>query len=311
MVVSAIAAVFLMLYYVSGILCGFYNALYKLSFDSLWRYILPIASIIIASEVIRYVALSVDSKAIYVLTYVTCVLSDLALQNGFVYFDNVNGFMEFVGLTLFPALTTNILLNYTAKSYGFFPGMAYRGILALYPYFIPIIPSTPEILPSFVMLVTPILIRNFIKGLFGKRRPSAKQKKNKWAPLVTAFVTVWVIMFVMLISCQFRYGIIVIGTGSMTGEINRGDAVVYESYEDHDVQEEDIIVFKKDEYTRIVHRVVAIESVRGETRYITKGDANAQVDFGYVTEDQIVGIVKFKVLYIGYPSLWLKDIFSD
>ena len=128
---------------------------------------------------------------------------------------------------------------------------------------------------------------------------------------VSAVAFVFALLFVMLVSCQFRYGMIVIGTGSMEDELHRGDAVVYEAYEYGDVQENDVIIFQKDEQTRIVHRVIAMESINGQKRYITKGDANALEDPGYVTDAQIVGVVRFKILYVGYPSLWLKDIFYN
>lgn len=309
---AVFAAVFLMIYYVSGLFCGFYQALYPLSLTSFGRFILPILVIILASEMIRYVALAVDSKAVYLLTYAVGVLSELAIRNGFLYINNVYGLMDFVGLTLLPALTANVLLNYTSKHYGYLPGMTYRAVLSLYSYVLPAIPATPDILPAFVLLLLPLFILLFIKALFAKRTPMAARarKKNKWA---VATGTVWVALlaaFVMLISCQFHYGMIVIGSGSMADELHRGDAVVYEAYEGEPVQENDIIIFQKDMQTRVVHRVVAIESVQGQTRYITKGDANDVVDSGYVTEDQIVGIVRLKVLYVGYPSLWLREIWK-
>ena len=36
---------------------------------------------------------------------------------------------------------------------------------------------------------------------------------------------------IMLISCQFTYGIMVIGSKSMTGTLNKGDAIIFEKYE--------------------------------------------------------------------------------
>jgi hypothetical protein len=53
-----------------------------------------------------------------------------------------------------------------------------------------------------------------------------------------------------------------------------------------------------------------IKVIDGEIRYYTKGDANESMDAGYVTKSQIVGVTHFRILYIGYPTLWLRDIFS-
>lgn len=311
LIITVSAAVFLMIYYISGLFCGFEQALHRLSVTTLWKHIAPICVIIVSSEIIRYTALAEGGKTKYLLVYLIGVLSEITIQNEFLYFDNVNRFMEFVGLTLFPALTVNLLLNYTAKSYGFFPGIIYRAVMVLYPYFLPITPLTPNILPAFILLLLPLLLRAFLRGLFEKKRPMAKLKKNAWMLVVSIILIIISLLFVMLVSCQFRYGIIVIGSGSMADEINTGDAVIYEAYENDEIQKNDIIIFEKDAYSRTVHRVIETIDMNGQTRYITKGDANEEADYGYVTEEQIVGVVKFKIPYIGYPSIWLKDIFND
>jgi signal peptidase len=113
----------------------------------------------------------------------------------------------------------------------------------------------------------------------------------------------------MLISGEFRYRAIVIATESMTGEINKGDAIVYEEYGEQYVEEQDVLVFLKNG-NRIVHRVVSIERVNGENRYYTKGDANDAMDAGYITDADIEGIVLFKMPYVGNASLWLRDAFK-
>ena len=117
------------------------------------------------------------------------------------------------------------------------------------------------------------------------------------------------VSIVMLISCQFRYGILVIATESMTGEVDKGDAVVYEQYKNQIIEEGDIIVFKVND-SLVVHRVVEIERVNNINRYYTKGDANSFIDVGYITDSNIVGVTHFKIKYIGYPSLWIRSLFD-
>jgi signal peptidase len=122
-------------------------------------------------------------------------------------------------------------------------------------------------------------------------------------------MAILMISFVMLISCQFRYRLLVIATGSMEGEINKGDAVIYEEYGDKYVKEQDVIVFRQRD-RRIVHRVVAIERIDGVTRYYTKGDANEDPDAGYITDADIEGIVLFKIAYFGQATVLLKEAFQ-
>ena len=59
----------------------------------------------------------------------------------------------------------------------------------------------------------------------------------------------------------------------------------------------------------VVHRVVDIQVINGITRYITKGDANEDVDAGYVVDSEIVGLINHRLPFFGYPSLWLRNLF--
>ena len=124
-----------------------------------------------------------------------------------------------------------------------------------------------------------------------------------------AVVACLMISVVMLISCKFRFGALVIGSESMTGELNVGDTVIYERYDGEIIEEGQVIVFEKDKVA-VIHRVVGIERINGVTRYYTKGDANDGLDTGYRTSSDIIGITKFKVSYIGYPTLWLRSLFE-
>ena len=50
--------------------------------------------------------------------------------------------------------------------------------------------------------------------------------------------------------------------------------------------------------------------VRFQFAYITKGDNNNAEDVGEVTPDQIKGVVVYSVPKIGYPSVWLYELFQ-
>ena len=111
----------------------------------------------------------------------------------------------------------------------------------------------------------------------------------------------------MLISCQFRFGAIVIATESMTGEINKGDMIIYEAYKGQQIEEGQVIVFLHND-NQIIHRVARIETVGNETRYYTKGDANSAEDSGYRTDADIIGLTDVKIAFVGYPTLWLREL---
>ena len=83
--------------------------------------------------------------------------------------------------------------------------------------------------------------------------------------------------------------------------------LIHKRYENQNIKEGQVIVFKKND-SLIVHRVVRIENINGEVRYFTRGDANPSDDAGYRIDSEIVGLTDIKVAYIGYPTLWLREL---
>lgn len=310
LIMAVIAAVYLTLYYLTGTKFGFTWFIYRFSLANFAKFILPITIIIVAIEVIRSVLLAQKSKAVDVLAYIACVATEIIINMGVTGRMTHGKLMDIVAMTLFPAITANLLYHYLSRRHGMYPNIAFRLITTLYAYVIPVYPSTPDALVALAKMLIPLIIYLFISALYEKKRKYAvKQNKGKWRYVTAGALVVIMISIVMLISCQFRYATLVIATESMTGEINKGDAVVYEQYDEQIVKEGDVVVFNKDG-KRIVHRVVDIQRIDGRNRYFTKGDANDSWDSGYITEANIEGVVLFKVSYIGYPTILIRDIFK-
>ena len=93
----------------------------------------------------------------------------------------------------------------------------------------------------------------------------------------------------------FGYTLLEVLTGSMSGTIEIGDGVIVKVT--LDIQEEDIIVYKK-ENNLITHRLVEME----ENNLITKGDAN-NVQDEPITKDMVIGKVIFVIHNIRF---WKK-----
>ena len=113
----------------------------------------------------------------------------------------------------------------------------------------------------------------------------------------------------MLISQQFQYKLLIIVTDSMSGSIDKGDAIIYEDYDGQTIEVGDVIVFTRDE-NKIIHRVVDIKKINGVYRYYTKGDANEGMDSGYITDASVIGVINLKIKYIGYPTIWIRSLFE-
>lgn len=221
--------------------------------------------------------------------------------------------MDILAGALFPALISNLLYNYLAKRYGMYPNMVFRLIITLHAYILPISSGVSDSLVNFCRLLIPIAIYLFIDSLFEKKRKYALGNRSRFYRVMSGTLTVIIIVLmcgtVMLISNQFYYGAYVIATDSMTGELNKGDIAIYESYEDQLIREGQVIIFEEGS-SKIVHRVVDIKIINGNSRYYTKGDANEDFDAGYLTDSDIVGLVNVKLPYLGYPTIWVRSLFK-
>ena len=188
--------------------------------------------------------------------------------------------------------------------------MGYRLITTLYPYIIPITPDIYDYFKAIMQILYPYIIYVIIDITFRKNVHAVK-KPNKVREILSYTVfMIAVVSISMLISGKFKYSILVIGSGSMSGTINKGDAIIYESYKKQSLKEGDIIVFKKDNI-QVIHRIVDIKKINNQVRYYTKGDNNVSMDEEYRTNSDIVGIYKFRIPGIVYPTINLKERFSN
>lgn len=299
-----------MMYYLSGIKFGFKNSLYPYSTKVLLEYVLPYVVIIVCSEIVRYVFLAQNNRQVNIITFISFVLVDFLMAYNIFSINSLNSFMDAVGMTLFPSITANILYCYLSKNFGAIPNVIFKLGTTLYIYIISFVPSTPDSLVALFKLLLPLLIFSFIKMLYQKKQNVVLYKQSKYCNIIFITTVILMVLFVMLFSNQFKFGAIVIATDSMKDEISSGDVIVYERIDADDILAVgQIIVFEKDE-TLIIHRIVNIEFIDGELRYYTKGDNNEEEDNGYIKRENIIGYTDFKISYVGYPTLWLHEIFK-
>lgn len=103
----------------------------------------------------------------------------------------------------------------------------------------------------------------------------------------------------------------VVLSGSMSGEadghIEVGDLVFVGKAEPAELKTGDVIAFMEGEVV-VTHRIVKIETGEdGELQFITKGDANNAIDLRPVTEEQLVGIYRFRIPKVGDFALFLQE----
>ena len=166
-----------------------------------------------------------------------------------------------------------------------------------------------EYLTSVIGILLPTLVYMYsARTLDIKLEESQPVKESKTFRFGDIPMVLFIIVLVGLISGKFTYSIIGIGSESMTPTIDKGDAVIYKSITDEsDLNVGDIIVFKNGSKI-IIHRLIEIKEDENKNYYITKGDANNSKDNINLTIEDIKGKVLFKIKYLAYPNLWLKEI---
>ena len=74
-----------------------------------------------------------------------------------------------------------------------------------------------------------------------------------------------------------------------------------------DIKVGDILEYKREDRV-ITHRVVKIIGDAPDKTYTAKGDNNQSNDPWPIARSQIVGVVKARVPYIGYPSVVINEL---
>ncbi len=303
------AAVALMLVYLTGLRFGFAKTL--LHPRLLWQQILPWTLVIISTEFLRRLMLEQKNRPAAVLSLIAMIIAECVMLSNGSIFGRHSSFMNFVGMVLLPAVTTNLLCHFISTRYGFLPNILYRLVVTLYSSVLPVVPSVPTAMMAFAKIMLPLCALVFIHTLYSRRKFAISRRKLSVRAVTVGALVVLMTLSMMLISCRFHYGIIVVATDSMTGTVNRGDTVVFESHDPDEVlQKGQVAVFQKDGVT-VIHRIVDVQYINGELRYYTKGDANDSNDNGFIKSENIVGTAEFIIQYIGYPTLWLRALLNQ
>ena len=114
-----------------------------------------------------------------------------------------------------------------------------------------------------------------------------------------------------IVGC-FKYQPIAVLSNSMKDYYSRGDIVIVEKISTDDIEnikEKDILYYRYgDKY--ITHRVYDIKEKEGKLIFFTKGDNNNDVDPWVVNEEDIHGVVRMKIKYLGWPTVWVYELLS-
>ena len=308
-----IIVVFFAISYAAGLVVGFLKNAYSLNFASIIDNTFAPIVIIICTELFRYVLISgnKNNKIMTVLTTVVVILFELALNVKGIDPSDLTGTFKTTTALILPIISKNLVLSYLSYKVGFKPGLAYRLIMDIYVYIMPIIPDLGDYLNSMIGIGLPFILYIYTSRALNEYYNGIEREYRKETFKIADIpVVAFIVVLVCLVSGFFPYYLIGVGSGSMYPKIKKGDAVIIHKIKSaKELKVGQVIAFKSGNKV-YVHRLIQIEKKDNKVYYRTKGDANNTPDYMDLTIKDVKGIVKFDVAYIAYPSVYLSEFMS-
>lgn len=308
--------IFLILYYLFGIIIGYAESNNYLTLYGLTIFIIPTILKIVFKEHLRNSLLtkSGNNKFLIIYTFLLFIMIDILPSLSMLKMNGHDIFI-YIALVLLPSITVNIFATYINIKVGYMPVIIYLLILSLYQYIVPIVPDPNEYLKAIIDFVLPILILFIVRKNINKYSDEDEEidrNYNKPTIVISIIPIILVIIIVYFISGYFKYYALAIASGSMHPVFDRGSIVIIEQvndkYDNYNKLNEGEIIAYRTEKAIIVHRLIRIVNTGDELFYYTKGDANSDEDDFLIKKENIIGIVRFKIPYIGYPTVWFSEI---
>lgn len=312
--------IFLLMYYFItyflGLFSGFVKSSYSLSFINIIKNTFPVIALILISELMRYVLFNKTKRNLPCLI-IGCLLFVMVDVNTMVHIYDVKtalGITKMICLVVFPSITKNIFLTYLTMKVGYKNGIIYRLITEISTYLLPIFPDFGEYINVLLKTVLPIAIMARLNNMFNyySVRKIRDSRYNSRKLILYSVITFALLTIVLLTSGLFTYQALTIGSGSMSPAIEKGDVIILKGMKNEEarkIKNGDVLVYNHDNKI-IVHRVIK-KSNNGETiSFKTKGDYNNAKDSWTVKQEDVIGIVKFRIRWVGMPTVALNELLN-
>ena len=301
--------------YILGYFVGFNRNVYSREIIMIFKNTFPVIMFIILSEYLRYNInfRARDNKLLLFISFLAFVLitntltfNDLAKTG----YSDAMVVVKQLGLFILPSITTNILLTFMSMKVGYKSNIIYRLLTEIPLYILPIFPNFGDYLEAVLRLSLPIVFYIWLYRYLEKKKSKKKvyAEKRRVFTLFRFNVGLLCVILVYFISGLFKYQALVIATGSMKPSIGIGDVVIVNKKDwekQNSLRPGEVLAYRKDNMV-ICHRIIQVVRSGQEVFYVTKGDNNEVADTLMVKRSQIVGIVKYKVRYVGYPTVLLN-----
>lgn len=314
--VTQVVLVYLMITFVLmyglGLLTGFLKNAYSMSTVNLLNNVCAPILIILLIEMFRYTVVwaNRDNKRVIVLYTLVITIFELAISIRTIPLNDLEALFRLSATVIIPVIIKNAVMSYLCYHVGYKVPLLYRLVMDVYTFIVPIVPNYGEYLQSLFLITLPLVIYINAFTLIDERNQKVEHIFTK--SNFTVFdipAAVLILVLACLISGFFPHYMIGVGSESMSPKINKGDAVIIEKLKKTDkIKKGDVVAYQKDKKL-IIHRIKEVTKQNGKTVYVTKGDRNKTADSNAVTRKNIKGIVRIRIPFIAYPTVWLTELF--
>lgn len=310
-IVGAIFAIWFVFYMASGLVTTYvHNALVN-DIRGVTLNLIAFVTTAACLEYVRYATISLAGRGNFawygVLVTIVFGLMQLGIL-GVLSADSLEGGIKLLVSDIIPVFATSALLTYMAVTAGIMSMMIYRLGNVLLMILPPFIPKHDWYMQGITSVVLALALYLAIDSTRQDKKRHLTRRHINHAPDVI-FIVVLAVMALFMIGA-FAYKPIAIMSDSMKPVFSKGSVVITEKITSSmDIRVGDIIQYEAEE-KMVTHRVVAISVARdkdGGRVFMTKGDNSPSVDEP-VSENQLYGVVRYHIPFIGYPTVWLKEL---
>lgn len=138
-----------------------------------------------------------------------------------------------------------------------------------------------------------------------------KKIQKIWGVFTTVLTVVVVILAVALVGIRlFGFQVFSVLSGSMEPEFPVGSLIYVKKTDPKELDAGDVITYMLSEDTVSTHRIVEIlpdEDDPSVLRFVTKGDANEEVDGSTVHSRNVIGTPVFSLPLLGYLANFISE----
>lgn len=308
-----VVVAYLMFYFILGSFVGYqYNA-YSMTVRGLLNNTIMFMPIIIFQEYIRQVLVSYSNgkakwMAIITILFILISMNFNSLMSDF---RNAETGFKFLCSDIIPLIARNFVFTYLAYVSSCKPPIVYRMLTTAASIYLPILPNINWFYTGLFGILVPAalyIIINYSQAKLERKLSWRDEKKNRPITYVPTLIIVFLI--VGFVVGFFKYQPVAVISDSMLPVFARGDMIVVEKVEQKNIKDlkvGDVIKFLTENYY-VIHRIHEIQETDEGLLFITKGDNNNAPDSKPVKPEQIQGLYKFHVKYVGFPSVFLSEL---